>query len=665
MSIFYCYAREDEPFRNELEKHLNSLRRQGYITEWHDRCIVPGTNWAAEINRRLISASVILLLVSSDFLASDYVYSIEMKRALERHRAGKARVIPIILRSVDWFDAPFARLSALPRDGKPVTTWEDRDAAFLEVSKGIRRVIEELRTPEFVGPGVVGRPPSHPPHFYQLHEVFKRSGVPKVTFVEREDFELLKLSLAQPGRGVVIEGPSGIGKTTAVEKAVEALASRRDGTSTESMMQILSARDPEHRSKLQTLRQWHLGTVIIDDFHRLDPQLQVELTDYLKYLADTEPASKNLVIVGIPQTGQTLVDTSFDVAMRIDVFKLGLVNDELLLCMIEMGEEALNIKFDRKSEIVLAAGGSLNIAQFLCFNMCYRERCVETQMETRVVSCNIGAAVVDVLTSLSRKFGESIKRFAAMGGPKDSTTLMLLEELASSEDGFLSLPELASRRPALSHGIGRLLNEDWMNKLYSEYSACAHHLFFDQTARALVIDDPQLAFYLKKIQFSLLSREAGKGASLAQQKVFISYSHKDAKWLERLRVHLTPLEREGIMDLWDDTKIVAGAQWKETILEALETARVAVVLVSANFLASDFIAQHELPELLSRAAVGGTVILPIVVSPCLFNGTGLSAFQTVNPPDKPLSAMTATDRERIWVTVAEAIKKRLELTNMP
>lgn len=119
------------------------------------------------------------------------------------------------------------------------------------------------------------------------------------------------------------------------------------------------------------------------------------------------------------------------------------------------------------------------------------------------------------------------------------------------------------------------------------------------------------------------------------------------------------------MDLWDDTKIVAGAQWKETILEALETARVAVVLVSANFLASDFIAQHELPELLSRAAVGGTVILPIVVSPCLFNGTGLSAFQTVNPPDKPLSAMTASDRERVWVTVAEAIKKRLELTNMP
>src|SRR5258708_29265334 len=400
INIFYCYADKDEPLRDEFEKHLSSLRRQGYITEWHDRCIVPGTDWTAKIDSRLMRASVILLLVSPDFLASDYVYSVEMKQTLERHKAGKARVIPIILRPVDWSNAPFARLQALPREGKPVTKWEDKDAAFLEVSKGIRRVIEELRTPEFVESDVVGHLPSYPSRFYQLYEVFVKSGVPRVTFVEREDFGLLKLALAQPGRGVVIEGPSGIGKTTAVERAIEALSSRQHGTSTESIMQILSARNPEHRSKLQTLRQWHLGTVIIDDFHRLDPQLQGELIDYLKYLADTERASKKLVIVGIPQTGQTLVDTSFDVATRIDVFKLGLVNDELLLRMIEKGEEALNIKFDRKSEIFLAAGGSLNIAQFLCFNICYREKLIETQKKPQPVSRDIDAAVVDVLTSL-------------------------------------------------------------------------------------------------------------------------------------------------------------------------------------------------------------------------------------------------------------------------
>ncbi len=457
----------------------------------------------------------------------------------------------------------------------------------------------------------------------------------------------------------MIEGPSGIGKTTAIEKAVEDLLSHRPASDAKLAVQILSARDPDHRSRLRILHQWHTGTVIIDDFHRLDPQLRAELIDYLKYLADTEPLSKKLVIVGIPQTGQMLVDTSFDVATRIDVFKLGLVKDELILRMIEKGEEALNIKFDRKAEITLAANGSLNIAQFLCFNICYRERFIETQDQLQLVHCDIDAAVAGVVTDLSRKFGESVRHFAGMGGSRDYTALMLLEELASGEDGFLSLAALKSWKPSLSRGIERFLNESWMDRLYREYPVCANHLFFDQIAQALVIDDPQLAFYLKKLRLSKLSREVGKSAALAQRKVFISYSHKDIKWLERLRVHLRPIEREGIIDLWDDTKIVAGAQWKEAILDALESARVAVTLVSADFLASDFISQHELPTLLSRAAVGGTVILPIIISPCLFSDTGLSAFQAVNSPDKPLSAMAHSERERVLVNVASVISKRL------
>src|SRR2546421_9745171 len=99
--VFYSYAHEDESLRNELEKHLSLLQRRGIITTWHDRKIVPGTDWAYAIDSHLNEATIILLLVSPDFMASDYCYSIEMDRALKRHQAGKARVIPIILRSVD------------------------------------------------------------------------------------------------------------------------------------------------------------------------------------------------------------------------------------------------------------------------------------------------------------------------------------------------------------------------------------------------------------------------------------------------------------------------------------------------------------------------------------------------------------------------------------
>ena len=118
IKIFYCYAREDEELRNELEKHLKPLKRSGLISEWHDRQIKAGTDWECEIETHLNTASIILLLVSPDFIYSEYCYSKEMKRALERHVSGEAQVIPIILRPVHWEETPIGRLQALPTDGE-------------------------------------------------------------------------------------------------------------------------------------------------------------------------------------------------------------------------------------------------------------------------------------------------------------------------------------------------------------------------------------------------------------------------------------------------------------------------------------------------------------------------------------------------------------------
>src|SRR6266702_2939614 len=144
VEVFYSYAHKDETFRKTLDEHLSLLQRQGVISVWHDRQIVPGTDWAQAIDEHLERASIILLLISADFLASDYCYGVEMTRALERHQANEARVIPILLRPVDWNNAPFAYLQALPTGAKPITTWRNRDAAFTDVAAGIRRVIEDL-----------------------------------------------------------------------------------------------------------------------------------------------------------------------------------------------------------------------------------------------------------------------------------------------------------------------------------------------------------------------------------------------------------------------------------------------------------------------------------------------------------------------------------------
>ena len=145
LTIFISYAHEDEALCNELEKHLSLLQRQGIITAWYDRQIVPGANWSQAIDSHLNAASLILLLISPDFLASDYCYNIETPRALERHNRGEARVIPIILRPCDWRDAPFGQLQCLPRDGKSITEWDNQDAAFRDIVQGLRRAIEQRK----------------------------------------------------------------------------------------------------------------------------------------------------------------------------------------------------------------------------------------------------------------------------------------------------------------------------------------------------------------------------------------------------------------------------------------------------------------------------------------------------------------------------------------
>jgi hypothetical protein len=147
VEVFFSYSHKDEELRDELAKHLSILRQQGIIDVWHDREISAGTEWAGKIDQKPNSARLILLLISSDFLASKYCCDIEMKQAMKRHEAGEARVVPIILRPVDWNGAPFGKLQALPKNAKPVTTWTNHDEAFLNITQGIRETAQELTVP--------------------------------------------------------------------------------------------------------------------------------------------------------------------------------------------------------------------------------------------------------------------------------------------------------------------------------------------------------------------------------------------------------------------------------------------------------------------------------------------------------------------------------------
>src|ERR1700736_6426563 len=138
IDIFFSYAHEDETLRNELAKQLKLMKRQGLINEWYDRDIKAGTEWKQEIAEHLNTAQIILLLISPDFMASEYCYGTEMTRAMERQNSGESRVIPIMLRPVDTKGAPFSGIKMLPSVHGPVTSWPNHDEAFFNVAQGIR-----------------------------------------------------------------------------------------------------------------------------------------------------------------------------------------------------------------------------------------------------------------------------------------------------------------------------------------------------------------------------------------------------------------------------------------------------------------------------------------------------------------------------------------------
>jgi hypothetical protein len=205
IEVFISYSHKDERLRKQLGTHLSPLKRQGVIDAWHDRRIGAGREWAGAIDQHLKSAAVILLLVSADFLASDYCYDREMTLALQRQDAGDARVIPVILRTALWEGAPFARLQALPENGRAITAWANRDGAFTDVVRGILRAAREIRAAQATA-SEAGR------RIQRLPPIWNVPFLRNPHFTGRE--ELLEDIHRKFNHGrVALTGMAGVGKT--------------------------------------------------------------------------------------------------------------------------------------------------------------------------------------------------------------------------------------------------------------------------------------------------------------------------------------------------------------------------------------------------------------------------------------------------------------------
>src|SRR5664280_2630544 len=198
----------------------------------------------------------------------------------------------------------------------------------------------------------------------RLEAVFKVSGIPTYTFVRPLEYSALLVALRTPGRGLVIEGPSGIGKTTAVTRALQELGLTGKVTR-------LSARKRDDLDLIRALPSMEsFGTVLIDDFHRLPNTLRSEIADLMKLLADEETADCKIVLIGINKAGESLVRFAYDLANRLEVISFDANQDEKVDELVTLGEDALLVDINIKPEIVRAAHGSFYIAQMLSHQTC-------------------------------------------------------------------------------------------------------------------------------------------------------------------------------------------------------------------------------------------------------------------------------------------------------
>jgi hypothetical protein len=184
-----------------------------------------------------------------------------------------------------------------------------------------------------------------------------------------------------------------------------------------------------------------------------------------------------------------------------------------------------------------------------------------------------------------------------------------------------------------------------------------HVILYDRLRMQESLVKPLINFLqqTKPIEF-LLEKTIEEKPTKKAKSIFVSYSHTDVEYLDRLKVHLKPFEKKGQIDLWSDTKIKAGEKWKDKISTALDKSIIAILLISADFLASDFIVDNELPPLLKAAEEKGKVILPLILKPCRFTrDENLSKFQSINDPKFPLSKLSENDKEETYVKVADLI----------
>jgi len=340
----------------------------------------------------------------------------------------------------------------------------------------------------------------------QLQEIFILSGVPQHTFVQPIEYTRLLVALRTPGRSVVVEGPSGIGKTTAVVKAIADAGIAGNVVS-------LSARKKEDVAFIRALpRQLPIGTVLIDDFHRLDDDAKRDIADLMKTLADESATHSKLVVLGITNAGQSLILFGKDLANRIEVIPFEANPEHKIEELIEKGEAALNIQINIRQEIISAAQGSFYIAQMLAYHTCIRSNILTAADPKAITTESYESVRAHVVAVLARSFHDTAIAFAR--GTKlrregRAPYLHLLHWISQSQTWSINASREADRHPEQRGSVSQVVAKGFLKELIDSSEDIQRVLHFDPVSDTLVVQDPQFVFYIRNLSWSQFAEEVG------------------------------------------------------------------------------------------------------------------------------------------------------------
>ena len=389
-----------------------------------------------------------------------------------------------------------------------------------------------------------------------LEDVFKKSGLPTITFVEPVDFSKLVVALRAKGRSVVVEGPSGIGKSTAVRNALA-----KAGITNE--FESLSARKAKDVAKIEAVfSNEAVGNFVIDDFHKLSSDIQEKIANQVKVAADEESDDLNIVIVGINDCGKRLVRFADDVSNRVDFFRFETNPLEKIEAVISKGEAALNVEIITKREIAEASGGSFYLAQMLCYELCAKADVTETQTKSTAIAISFEQVQNSVWRDLKNRFGERTNIFCR--GPKFQSAgrapyLHLLFWLARKNEWSLSIRETIRSETNMRGSVGQIVDKGYLEQHIEKNPDIAAVLHFDKEAARLTIEDPQFAFFLRNASWNSISKEIGfRGVSFdSRYDIALSFSGTSRDIAEELYEALTSNQMEVFYDRQEEQRILA------------------------------------------------------------------------------------------------------------